>query len=430
MATWRFLFVSLLLAGIFRTEGQNLTTENSETSPEVTEGAENVVIGSAKQDEQSKKKYKRRVLLIEFINESKSKNTEYLGVSIAEAFSTSLIKTNNFIILNRDFVEYYMKTMNISSDGVHNAENATRLGKAFGADVIVVGKYITKGKSVVIKAKAVDVKVGLVSVEDSEQIRTNASMFNSIDRLATRMSGLMAEKMKPLETPPPPAEVVLTEEEVIAEVKKIEEKKAAEEKRTNRETPRETKLTSHMFLDPGIQLLQQFSNSEKNIRYNGPYPFGSMNPGLAVSLVWQSDFPNWNIFRIVDGFQYGAALSYASHASKLNVLGTKGDLLLANESMKLQIAGIGFFLARNFSIWSFPLIVYAGFNTDYAMFSASKGETLFKGIVPGAAAGARAMLFSFGSFETGIHYRLGFSYLSDGHSYLSHMITVFGGYRL
>jgi TolB-like protein len=173
-------------------------------------------------------KYKRRVLLTIFVNESQDKNREYLGESIPEAFSAPLVKTGNFVVLNRKSVDRYLHTMGITISDLGEEENAVRLGKAAGADVVVVGKFVSVGDSVTIEAKAIDVQAGVLSVQDSEQIKTNTTMFDSINRLAERMSAPMAEKMQPMETPPPPAEVVLDEEQVIAEVKKIEEKKAAE----------------------------------------------------------------------------------------------------------------------------------------------------------------------------------------------------------
>lgn len=174
------------------------------------------------------KKFKRRVLLTLFINENHDQNTEYLSITIADAFAKPLTKTGNFTVLNRSSIERYMQTMGISIRDIYKTENAVRLGKAVGADVVVVGRYVTAGQKVTIDAKAIDVQAGRISVEDTAEVRTNSLMFDAINELARKMSAPMAEKMKPLEEPPPPAEVVLDEQQIVAEVKKIEEKKAAE----------------------------------------------------------------------------------------------------------------------------------------------------------------------------------------------------------
>lgn len=170
-------------------------------------------------------KYKRRVLLTVFINEYEDEERAYLSESIPAAFSAPLTKTGNFVVLNRVSVQRYLQTMGIELSDVYEDENAVRLGRAIGADVVVVGKFESLGNNVEIHAKAIDVQAGRLSVEDSVEIETNALMFNAINQLAKRMSVPMAEKLKPTETPPPPAEVVLTEEQIGLEVKKIEEKK-------------------------------------------------------------------------------------------------------------------------------------------------------------------------------------------------------------
>lgn len=375
---------------------------------------------------ETKKTYNRRVMLTVFINESKDKDLEYLGVSVADAFSIPLTKTGNFVILNRNSVDRYMKAMSIPHDDLYMAENATRLGKAIGADVIVVGKFVNNGSSVVIEAKAVDVQAGLVSVEDKEEIKTNTSMFNSISKLAERMSGPMAEKMKPLETPPPPAEVVLDEKQVTAEVKKIGEKKAPEKQTATDTTSKEHRL----YLEPGISLLQAPGVAGNQISYDGKYPFGALNPGFNGALVYESTLPQWKFLRPLSFFHYNAAIEYAYYSAAFEVLSSTGQTLIDSEAMRLQTAGLSLALAHAFPVWSFTLTPYAGFSMAYAIFSASKSETLYSGMVPGTHLGCRWRIYEWRAFEIGVNWRSGFRYLNDGNSYLNHTISLSGGYRL
>lgn len=392
------------------------------TVPVVTPAATPPVDAKAQVE---KKKFHRRVLLTLFVNDNRDENRAYLRESIPEAFSAPLIHTGNFVMLNRKSIDRYMEQMGIPKHDLLLLENAVRLGKAVGADVIVLGKFVSDGKSVMIEAKAVDVQAGRFSVEDTERIETNTSMFDSIKRLAERMSLPMAEKMQPLEAPPPAAEVVLDEEHVVAEVKKIEEKKAAEKKEEQR-----LRASRRLWIDPGISVVHGFGGSENTINYDGQYPFSAMNPGFSIALTWQSDFPEWQWLRMLNDFQYAAALSYAYYAAALNVTGTTGELLLESEKMRLQTFGLVLSLAKTYTLLNFPVTAYAGISIDYASFAASQGETLYRGIIPGIQAAGRVVLFSFGAFEAGALYRLGFNYLNEGNSYLYHMITISGGYRL
>lgn len=173
----------------------------------------------------AKPTYNRRVLLTVFINERLDKDKEYLELTIPEAFSAPLMRTGNFVILNRISVERYLKTMGISARDLYIDSNAIRLGKIVGADVVVVGKFVSNKGSITIHAKAIDVQTGALSIADDEEVKANATMFTGIDRLAKRMSGPMA-KMQPLVAPPPPAEVVLDEAQVNDQIKEIERKRA------------------------------------------------------------------------------------------------------------------------------------------------------------------------------------------------------------
>lgn len=374
----------------------------------------------------AEKKYNRRVMLMVFINESRNKNLEYLGISVADAFSVPLVKTGNFVILNRDSVHRYMTTMGIPHDDIYKAENATRLGKAIGADVVVVGKFVNVGDSVIIEAKAVDVQAGLVSVEDSEQITTNASMFSAINQLAERMSGPMAEKMKPLEVPPPPAEVTLDEKQISEEVKRIEEKKANDIPLQ----PEKIAAEQRLYLEPGISLLYAPGISGRQLNYDGRYAFGALNPGLAGMLVFQSSMPQWKFLNLLRWFDYMVFLEYARYSAAYEVLSSTGQTLLESETMQLQTFGTAFSLAHAFPVWKFTLTPYAGLSVDYASFTASDSTALFKGIIPGANMGCRWRIYEWRSFELGINWRMGFKYLNDGNSFFHQGISISGGYRI
>ncbi|MFO1524380.1 MAG: hypothetical protein U1F16_00220 [Turneriella sp.] len=440
-----FSFVFSLLAWVllFHLHAQ----ENTNTAPPADDGssvevepanaespnAENLAADETIEDEKEEEElivteatYQRRVLLTIFINESKDKKLEYLGVSVADAFSTPLTKTGNFVILNRDSVERYMRAMSIPHDDIFSPENATRLGKAIGADVVLVGKFNTTGETVKIEARAIDVQTGLISVEDAEEIKTNASMFASIHRLVERMSGPMAEKMKPLESPPPPAEIVLDEKQIAEEVKKIEEKKAETKPPDAPAAAQERRL----ILDTGTSFLQTPGVSGKQIDYDGRYAFGALNPGFAAGITYQSSIPQWRFLAPLRRFDFAASLEYARYSAPYEVLSGSGQTLLDGETMRLQVFGAAFSLAHNFAVWKFTLTPYAGASLDDANFAASDGTTLFKGIIPGANLGCRWRIYEWRSFEIGLQWRSGFRYLNDGNSYFNHAITLSGGYRL
>jgi TolB-like protein len=158
------------------------------------------------------KVYPRRVLLIDFADQNKNGQTTYLDKSLPEAFGEQLKKTGNFTILNQQSVERYAKTMSISMKDLLDEKNAIRLGKAIGADVVVVGTYDTTGGEISFHVKMVDVHAGKTDHFTGDKVKMDAALFASVDTLAQETSKTMAAKMKPYDTPPPEAEVVLVNE--------------------------------------------------------------------------------------------------------------------------------------------------------------------------------------------------------------------------
>jgi TolB-like protein len=266
--------------------------------------------------------FKRRVLLTIFINENLEERTQYLAESVPAAFSAPLIKTENFIVLNRVSVERYLKSMGIALADVYEDANAVRLGKLIGADVVVVGKFSGSGDTVTIHAKAIDVQAGRLSVEDTADIKTNATMFAEITRLAERMSEPMAEKMQPLPEPPPPAELTLDRVEAAREAAQKDEPVAPAEAQSEQppkedtvaaaaEPEKSAPLYARLYVDGGISLLQPLASAQGQIDYEGKYPFSKLNPGFAFTLAWLSAMPRWQSLAWLESFHYAASLSYA-----------------------------------------------------------------------------------------------------------------------
>lgn len=189
------VFSSVLLMLTFKIAAQNTEGDAEKQKP-----------ATDKLQASSTSVYKRRVFLLPFVNDKGDKNSEYLAVSIPEAFSTPLLKTNNFVILNRVSVERYAQQMGVPLDDFFETKNAVNIGKKVGADVVIVGKFEAYENTLRIKARAIDVQAEALSVEDSESTAKNAAMFDAISKLAERMSRPMAEKMKPMLSAPPVAE--------------------------------------------------------------------------------------------------------------------------------------------------------------------------------------------------------------------------------
>ncbi len=171
---------------------------------------------------------KRTVFLAPFENQSKSRNFNYLRETIPDAFIRPLKKKHRFKILNRSRALRKARAEGVPTTGLSDTQRAVDLGRAVEADVVVVGYFVRKGKRIRIEARAIDVNAGRVSVEDSALIRTDATMFDSIDRLAERMSGPMAKKLLPLPKTPSLAIVTPITKEILQSANKMGEAQLAQ----------------------------------------------------------------------------------------------------------------------------------------------------------------------------------------------------------
>lgn len=131
-------------------------------------------------------KYNRRVLILDFVNQQKSANVDYLSVTIAEALIDPLKKTGKFEILPR------------SAGGTFNEAEAIAKGLEAKADVVVVGNFVAIQNVLQIQAKAIDVGEKRLALSKARTTRLNATLFDNINALADDMTKEMAEKLPPL----------------------------------------------------------------------------------------------------------------------------------------------------------------------------------------------------------------------------------------
>jgi hypothetical protein len=88
----------------------------------------------------------------------------------------------------------------------YNEAEAVARGKAAGADVVVIGNFVSVNNKVQIQTKAIDVRTGQIAVAKTASGKLDASVFDLIQKLADDMSTAMASAL-----PPIPKQVVVTE---------------------------------------------------------------------------------------------------------------------------------------------------------------------------------------------------------------------------
>lgn len=165
----------------------------------------------------------RKVLVLDFVNQAKDLRSEYLSVSVAEALLDPLKKTGKFYLLPRTGKIQYGQTASLDGsakpneykpEAASNAPSAQTFdeaeaigrGKQAGADVVVVGNFVSVGDKVQIQSKAIDVHTGQIAVAKTTNGKLDATVFDLIQKLADDMSSTMAQAL-----PPIPKQIVVTE---------------------------------------------------------------------------------------------------------------------------------------------------------------------------------------------------------------------------
>jgi TolB-like protein len=205
---------------------------------------------------EAEKRVNRRVLLLDFVNQTSNKEAAYLSISIPEAYIDPLQKTGVFEVMNRSEGQRQAQEYKLSAQDLYNEENAVRIGKALSAEVIVVGNYVIVGASVQIQAKAIDVSQGRIAVAKSVQAKLDSTIFTSINKLAEDMSANMKTELPPL----PQREVV---------------REKASDSGDGQKAPR-VRGPWYYGVSPGVMVLFPDSN----------FGFGPLDtdPGFAISL--------------------------------------------------------------------------------------------------------------------------------------------------
>jgi len=160
---------------------------------------------------------KNTIAIMDFQNTSNKSDLDYLQKSIPEMLITTLAKRGRINIVERSRLEDALKEMELGMSGVVDQSKAVELGKAVGANAIMVGSYLDIGGIIRINARLIDVKTSKVLKAESVQGRTGKEIFDLMDRLAASIeaqllgeTGKPAVQKKPV-TPVPEKRVVKAE---------------------------------------------------------------------------------------------------------------------------------------------------------------------------------------------------------------------------
>ncbi len=168
----------------------------------------------------AQQKQKISIAITDFQNTSGNSEIDYLQNAIPEMLITNLAKSGRLNIVERSRLQDAIKEMELGMSGIVDQSNAVEIGRAVGANAIMVGSYLEIGGMIRINARLIDVESSKVLKAESVQGRSGREIFNLMDELAESIEQQLVQDGKEKTAPKKPAE---TQAEMPKQVAKKEE---------------------------------------------------------------------------------------------------------------------------------------------------------------------------------------------------------------
>ncbi len=127
------------------------------------------------------------IAVLDFANLQKDSPYEHLQVGIAEAFTTSFVRSKRFRVVERTQLEKIQTELQLNQTAAIDPATAQRVGKLIGAQYLVLGSFQVFGGKIRINARLLRVETGEIVQTDVETGETSAAL-SLPDNLAGRFS--------------------------------------------------------------------------------------------------------------------------------------------------------------------------------------------------------------------------------------------------
>jgi len=145
------------------------------------------------------------IAIVDFRNTSKDNSLDYLEKTIPESIITKLGKSGRTEIVERARLQDALKEMELSSTGIIDEQSAVELGRAVGAQAILVGSYVSIEEIIRINARLIDVQTGRIIKAETVQGNVGKEIFSLMDELALSVeTQLLGESTRTIQLQPIP----------------------------------------------------------------------------------------------------------------------------------------------------------------------------------------------------------------------------------
>lgn len=164
------------------------------------------------------------IAIVDFKNTGASGELDYLTQTIPESISTSMAKSGRLEIVERSRLEEALNEMQMSEVGIVDESLAVELGRAVGANAILVGSFVSIGGILRINSRLIDVMTSRVIKAEIVQGAVGTEIFNMMDEMAASIeSQLLGTVPEPvaMDTPPQPVDRQQPQPEPVTIVREL-----------------------------------------------------------------------------------------------------------------------------------------------------------------------------------------------------------------
>jgi len=127
------------------------------------------------------------IAVVDFRNTGGSEELNYLEKTIPENIITRMAKSGRTEIVERARLQDALKEMELGLAGIIDEQSAVELGRAVGANAILLGSFASIGQKIRINARLIDVKTSRIIKAEVVQGNVSSEIFQLMDQLAISM---------------------------------------------------------------------------------------------------------------------------------------------------------------------------------------------------------------------------------------------------
>ncbi|MCF7804329.1 MAG: CsgG/HfaB family protein [Candidatus Marinimicrobia bacterium] len=139
------------------------------------------------------------IAIVDFKNTSNNQVLNYLEKAIPESVITSMARSGQLEIVERGRLQDAISEMQLGMSGIVDEQTAVEVGRAVGANAILVGSFVTIGEMIQINARLIDVESSKIIKADTRRGAIGEEIFELMDQMAQSMEyQMVGDRSRPV----------------------------------------------------------------------------------------------------------------------------------------------------------------------------------------------------------------------------------------